>query len=281
MYKTINFSQLFYIVVSIFLLFQNGCSGDQAKNAKSIEKAGDSYLDKGDFQKAIEKYSEAIDLDSNNSLLLRSRAFAYFLTGNYDQAIEDHKAALILDPDNPDIHGSIGLAFIAKNDIKSGIYHLGNGINLSDNTSYNDSILYWNRGIAYERIANCQRAINDYKNSLINASEGGTQIINDRIAWILATCPDNDIRNGVKALEMVSIEGGKEISHMEYRTLAAAFAETGNFKRAVKNQELAIFSLKQWKVDNVPNQEDKDRKLISYAKQLKAYKNNRPWRLDN
>lgn len=281
MYNILKFNKIFCLIATILLLSQNGCSVDQNEQVTSIEKAGDSFLEKNEIQKAINEYTKAIKTDKNNSRLYKSRAFAYFLMGDYDQAIYDDKIALSFDPNNPYIHGSIGLEFMSKNDLKSAIYHLSNGINLTDNNSNRDSMLYWNRGIAYERLGECQNAIDDYTKSLDSAPEYSHPTIKVRIAWIFATCPDKNIRNGTKALEMATTEKVTEMSHFDYRNLAAAYAETGNYKEAVKNQELAIKLLKQSKEEYVPNQEENKRNLTDYAKQLLAYKNNKPWRLSN
>src|SRR5581483_8382273 len=62
------------------------------------------------------------------------------------------------------------------------------------------------------------------------------------LAWILATCPDAEYRHGPqavlyanKAVELAS-KGKAEILD----TLAAAYAETGDFKRAIDTEREAL-----------------------------------------
>ncbi len=63
-----------------------------------------------------------------------------------------------------------------------------------------------------------------------------------RFAWILATCPDPKIRNGKVALQVA----GQCADATKYRqaevlsALAAAHAELGNFREAIKWQTEAI-----------------------------------------
>ena len=60
-------------------------------------------------------------------------------------------------------------------------------------------------------------------------------------AWILATCPDASVRNGKEAVEEATLAykqtGGTSAKVMG--TLAASYAEVGDFKRAVEWQEKA------------------------------------------
>ena len=56
------------------------------------------------------------------------------------------------------------------------------------------------------------------------------------LAWLLATCPDNSVRNGQKAVELaqqaVQLSNGRSPEILD--TLAAAYAEAGRFHEAVE-----------------------------------------------
>ena len=58
----------------------------------------------------------------------------------------------------------------------------------------------------------------------------------NNLSWLLATCPDEQIRNGAKAIELARRAcGATQWSNGAYLdTLAAAYAEAGNFSDAVK-----------------------------------------------
>jgi tetratricopeptide (TPR) repeat protein len=61
-------------------------------------------------------------------------------------------------------------------------------------------------------------------------------------AWLLATCPDPAFRDGRKAVESAILGRAlaEHIDSFELSALAAAYAESANFKSAVKYQEQAL-----------------------------------------
>jgi serine/threonine-protein kinase len=64
----------------------------------------------------------------------------------------------------------------------------------------------------------------------------------NRLAWLLATCPDSEYRNGKTAVQyaMKACELSKWKNPGFLDTLAAAYSEAGEFTEAVKWQEKAI-----------------------------------------
>ena len=62
------------------------------------------------------------------------------------------------------------------------------------------------------------------------------------LAWLLATCPDDSIRNGPKAIELVQQAGwpGGGENPLILTTLAAAYAENGQFPEAVASAQRAL-----------------------------------------
>ena len=91
---------------------------------------------------------------------------------------------------------------------------------------------------------------------------------NGNLAWLLATCPDPKFRNGEKALENATkaceLTAFKQSSKLE--SLAAAYAEIGNFNDAINTQvraiELALNAKKK------PEMEER----------LALYRSNKPYR---
>ena len=64
----------------------------------------------------------------------------------------------------------------------------------------------------------------------------------NNLAWMLATCPDAALRNGPKAVELAqqAVQLSAGMSPQILDTLAAAYAEAGQFPEAVKTARQAL-----------------------------------------
>ena len=78
------------------------------------------------------------------------------------------------------------------------------------------------RGRFAEAVAHCRKVLETRPENLS---------VQNKLAWMLATCPDASVRNGAEAVEMarrlVQGRGGREPNSLA--TLAAAYAEAGQF----------------------------------------------------
>ncbi|MGC3958843.1 MAG: hypothetical protein QM813_13170 [Verrucomicrobiota bacterium] len=88
------------------------------------------------------------------------------------------------------------------------------------------------------------------------------------LAWIKATCPDDAVRNGAEAVQIAqqACELTKWQEGQPIDTLAAAYAETGDFRRAIELQRQALRTGK-------PNQTEQTamRERLALYQQSKPY----------
>ena len=70
----------------------------------------DLYNEK-EYQKSIKKFSEAINLNSNDQDYFNLRGWTYYHLHQYDKAVEDATRAIYLNPDEPDHFNLRGWAF--------------------------------------------------------------------------------------------------------------------------------------------------------------------------
>ncbi len=126
-----------------------------------------------------------------------------------------------------------------------------------------------NLGIALFKQSNLRSALEQFECAL-DIRPGWTAAANN-LAWIYATHPDPALRNGPRALQL-AIEaaratGFKDASTLD--TLAAAYAEAGNFDEAIKIAE-QILVLAEAASDTARLEKTKPR--------LQSYRQHQPWR---
>jgi hypothetical protein len=95
------------------------------------------------------------------------------------------------------------------------------------------------RASSYVSLGDFNHALLDY-NEAVRLDPKDTELLNTR-AWLLATAPEDNVRNGAQAMtDALAALEQKPQSIGFFDTLAAAYAENGDFERAVEVQESAI-----------------------------------------
>ena len=88
--------------------------------AAAYYNRGVLYRDKGDHDRAIADYNEAIRLDPKFPQAYSNRGVAYHAKGDHDRSIADYNEAIRLDPEYPTAYYNRGLAKESKGDSAGG-----------------------------------------------------------------------------------------------------------------------------------------------------------------
>jgi tetratricopeptide (TPR) repeat protein len=259
-------------LLPILLVFVSACSTPPMTAADYYNSARAKY-DKNDFDGAIADYTKAINLDPqgpNAADAYNSRGNAKYDKDDIDGAIADYDQAIALNPDDAIAYSNRGNAKNAKGDHNGAIADGAKAIALNPDApqSPDTAIAYFDRGGAkcvagdfdgaiadydqaialdpsytktYHRRGNAKQAKGDFEGAIadytktIELDPNFSSAYCD-LAWLLATCPEDNIRNGAKAVEYATkaceLREWKNARYLD--TLAAADAEVGNFEEAVK-----------------------------------------------
>ena len=212
-----------------------GCTS--VRSAHSFTREGFVLAHRGAYGAAVTAFDQALKIDSANAAAYYGRGSAKMCAGQYDAAVVDYTSAIRLDPRMIDYRDR-SYAYAETGDYARAFADVNQAIKLAPK----DSMLYLERAALYGRSGEGQAAQADLAQAAkINRTSPGFGYAN-QLAWIRATSPSTEIRDGAVALR-VATEASKASAWRNpllLDTLAAAYAQTGQFDEAVKWQKQAV-----------------------------------------
>jgi tetratricopeptide (TPR) repeat protein len=202
----------------------------RADDAETAAAQGNRDFSSSQFDRAIAEYSEAIRLNPNDAVTYATRGMTYQKKGDYDQAIADFSACIRLNPDLEQGYVYRGLVYEKKGDHSHALADYTSAIRLDPDAA----AALADRAIVYAKTGYPKKAVSDLKDAIYSAPDFAGAYNN--LAWLLATCPKDSVRNGSEAVKYAQ----KACTLTQWKapmmidTLAAACAEAGNFDSALK-----------------------------------------------
>lgn len=197
---------------------------------------GNFYLEKKDYERALADYNEAIRRRADNAYAWNNAGLARRAKGEYAKAVENFTRAIALDPAYPNAYENRARTWTDQHDYDRALADYERAIGIDSKSIY----AYLGRAALWESKGEYARALADYEKPAQFDPENPEA--HNALAWLLATCREDQVRDGqravAEALKACELANWKKPNAVD--TLAAAYAETGDFENAVKYAERAL-----------------------------------------
>jgi tetratricopeptide (TPR) repeat protein len=233
-----------------------------ACSAEALFFRGSAWLMKDEYDRAIADLDKAAATGFADARLHLARATAWFRRGDAEAAVADLNEAVRLRPEDATAYGVRAVVWQTRGQTDKALADSDTAIRLG----IRDARIYVVRGNSRLIKHQIQPGLDDYLEA-IRLDPNERRALSS-LAWIWATSPDSKYRDGGRAVGAATraceLSGWKDASCIA--TLAAAYAESGDFAKAVEFQEKsnALF-------------EDADDKAAGQER-LRLYKSGKPYR---
>jgi tetratricopeptide (TPR) repeat protein len=204
--------------------------------AEAHNNLGTALARQGESEEAIVHFRQALRSRPDFAEAHSNLGIALARQGESEEAIVHFRQALRSRPDFAEAHGNVGIALARQGESEEAIHHLQQALRIKSDypEAWNGLVMVL---MGQRRFGEVIRVLRE---RLARAPDNLSVAL--RLAWLLATCPEPDLRNGSEAVRL---------AERVYRTagynnpraldvLAAAYAETGRFDEAVQKAQDAL-----------------------------------------
>jgi tetratricopeptide (TPR) repeat protein len=214
----------------------NACIKEDRRNTAAYLLRARAYAAKKDYDRAFADYGEAIRIKPRDPVAYNARGSLHYARKDYNKAIADYSDAIRIDPKYAFAYNNRGAAYEVTQDYDRALVDYSEAIRLNPNYAN----AFFNRGDVHRKQKNYEKAVADYSEAVRLEPKSASSL--NALAWLLATCPKDGVRDGKRAVELATkaceLSAWKGASYLE--TLASAHAECGDFKEAIKWETKAL-----------------------------------------
>ena len=185
---------------------------------------------------AVREWEQALRIQPRSAQTHTNLAFALAHLDRMEEAFDHWEKALDIQPDLLDAHYDFGVALAQSGRFTQAIEHYEKALRLKPD--FADA--HYRLAQALKHEGRFEAAISHQRKAL--ELDPRSLVAQNALAWLLATCPEASLRNGEEAAQLslraAQLSGGKHPQILD--TVAAAYAESGQFEKAVETAKEAL-----------------------------------------
>ncbi len=220
-----------YAEISVAQISQNKGGETSSLRALMHFTRGLGHHRKGDLDRALVEYGEAIKLDPEYATAYLNRGISHSKKREFDKAIVDYDQAIKLNPNDTMAYHYRGIAYTKKGEPDRAVADYDKAIELNPN----DAKAYHNRGIAYARKGGeVERAIADFDKAIALDPKLTGPYYNRGIVYYGRGELDRAISDFDKAIALSPKLAAAYVNR------GSAYADKGQYDKAIADYDRAI-----------------------------------------
>jgi tetratricopeptide (TPR) repeat protein len=188
-----------------------------------------------DLSGALTQFTAAAQANPKDAAVQSNLGQMLGMLGNLREAETHLRAALALKPSDADAHARLAKVLSAQSRDREARLHLRLALRLREAVDTRLQLA----GLLY-KAGDIRAAVGQFR-QLLRTQPGHAEALNN-LAWLLATCADEQVRGGAEAVQCAEhacrLTGFKQSVFLS--TLAAAYADAGRFPEAIATAETAL-----------------------------------------
>ena len=201
----------------------------------ALTNRGRAYLSTAEFESAVKDFDRAIQIDGRDHVAFTFRGVASAGLGQFDASTRDLSQAIAIDSTYVPAWNNRGVVYRVQHQWQAAESDFTEVIRL-DSTN---ETAFSNRAFVRSQLGRYAQALEDYESAMLRTATPSETRCD--LAWLLATCPDDEVRDGQRALRiLVRIEKEADAEVDVLDAWAATLAELGRFDEAVEKIDKAL-----------------------------------------